>query len=356
LINIYSDPHQGLNLASNTTSRSRKELKEFIALNTAKIVDELSTEPATVVCAGDFYHTYRNSEEDIYASMWSASKTDYILAGNHDVTNVKGAKGSLDLMATVFDKRVVPCKFGKVNYKCITVKPFATPSKHMIIVPHHSSQELFMQSLIAAAAEADKLGDCILITHCNYDSPFISDDVTLHMSKRLATDLLKSFKYIFLGHEHNHRTDLDGRLVVIGSPHPTGFGDISDKYVVSIDPDFTKPIMKEVWRKSRHYLECGYRDLPDLLNEDHQWVKITGKIVPSELHELASTIRTAWKLFTPFAIKSEVKILTGDITAAAYNDSSVERINEIIEMELKNSPELYALWRQINDDQALEAN
>ena len=349
MISIYSDPHQGLNLASNTTHSSRHRLKEFIALNTAKVVDEFY-KSSTIICAGDFYHTYKNSEEDIHASLWTASQTHKILAGNHDVVNIKGAKGSLDLIETMFDSQVVPCKFGKINYQVVVPN---SPNSNCLIymVPHHSNQKLFDDALSLAMLSAREMeGPCILVTHCNYDSPFIKDNVTLNMSRREAEFLLKDFDSIYLGHEHTHKVDLDGRLVVIGSPHPTGFGDISDKYVACINEETLECYMKLVWEKDKHYLECEYTQLQDLLNEDHQWVKLTGKIVPSEMHELASIVRKGWKLFQPFAIKSEVEIITGDAFRTEYQDSSVDRINEVIEMELKNSPELYELWRKVNED------
>lgn len=351
MIQIYSDPHQGLNLASNTTPASRKALREFIALNTATVIDDFD-DSDIILCAGDFYHTYKNSEEDIYSSMWSASKTSKILTGNHDVVNIRGAKGSLDLIASMFDSHVVPCRFGKVSYQVLPATFPPTPNHSIYMVPHHSNQELFVEALDAVAESAKTCDKAILVTHCNYDSPFIKDDVTLNMSSRKAQELLKSFEYIFLGHEHNPRTDHDDRVIVVGSPHPTGFGDISDKYIVTIDEQFNTPIRKQVWSKSKHYLECDYSELPELLTADHQWVKLTGTVVPSQIHELASTIRLGWKLFSPFAIKSEVEILTGDSFATSQTESTVERINEIIEMELKNSPELYKLWRQINDSQS----
>ncbi|RKX63280.1 MAG: hypothetical protein DRP42_07815 [Tenericutes bacterium] len=349
MIHIYSDPHQGLNLVSHTTVDSRRRLKEYIALHTAEVVGGFGDD-GTIICAGDFYHTYKNSEETLYSSMWTASKTSKILAGNHDVVNIKGAKGTLDIIGTVFDAQVVPCKFGKVNYQVVSTGLPDPASPLLYMVPHHSNQELFEEALASAAESADSHeNDCLLVTHCNYDSPFINDDVTLHMTQRHAKKLLKSFDYIFLGHDHNFKKDLDDRVIVVGSPHPTGFGDISDKYTVSLERDCVA--YQRVWEEALHYLECDYTELADRLNKDHQFVKLTGEIPPSEIHTLAATIRQAWKHFSPFAIKSDVKILTGDASATTFDTANMDNINEIIERELKNSPDLYRMWKEISDDQ-----
>jgi DNA repair exonuclease SbcCD nuclease subunit len=284
--------------------------------------------------------------------MWTASQTSKILAGNHDVVNIREAKGTLDIIETVFDSQVVPCRFGKVNYQVMSTGIPIIDGPLLYLVPHHSNQELFNSALETAAESADEHENvCMLITHCNYDSPFVKDDVALNMTQRHAKKLLKSFDYIFLGHEHNPRQELGGRLTVVGSPHPTGFGDISDKFVVSIDPDNGNILYYDrVWEKALHYLECDYSELADKLNENHQWVRLTGEIAPSEIHTLASLIRDAWKHFEPFAIRSDVQILTGDINATTFDTSNVDNINEIIERELKNSPDLYKLWRSLHDD------
>jgi DNA repair exonuclease SbcCD nuclease subunit len=348
MIHIYSDPHIGKNLTSHTTSESRRRLRNYISQHTAEIVDDFG-EDGTILCAGDFFDTYSNSEDVLYSSMWAANKTSKILTGNHDVINIADRKGTLDIIGTVFDARVVPCKFGKVNYQYVYQ---TLPSNtHIVMVPHHSSQALFEDALedVLTAAMTRKEDRHILIAHCNYDSPFIHDDVTLNMTSKMAQRLLTGFEYIFLGHEHTHRTDHDNRLIVVGSPHPTGFGDISDKFVVSLLEDGGYPILKQTWSQHKNYLECDWKDVMVNLTVDHQFIKLTGEVTPSDIHSLASVIRRVWKDFLPFAIKSEVKILSGESSVSTLSRADTVRINEIIESELKGSPELYELWKEITN-------
>lgn len=354
MMHIYTDPHAGKNLISHTTQDSRKRLREFIALNTSMVVGDFDQDEL-IICAGDLFDTYQNTEEVLHSTLWACDRTDYILAGNHDVVNILGRKGTLDIVGTVFDGKVIAHKFGKPNLRAVYMSVPPTDDTPMIVmVPHHSNQKLFEEALEACEVVAEAHpGKSILISHCNYNSDFIKDDVALNMTQRHAKKLLKSFEYIFLGHEHNHRTDLDGRLIVVGSPHPTNFGDISDKFVVSWDGE-GHPVMKQTWSKSKHYLEVHWANLAENLTPDHQWVKLTGEIPPSEIHSLAKFIRDAWKHYSPFAIKSEVKIIGGEASASDYHAHDSSKISEIIESELKGSPDLYEMWRSITDDSQSE--
>lgn len=348
MISIYSDPHLGLNLASNTTHASRALLKKYLVDHLNQIVDGFD-KGDTILCAGDFFHTHQNNEDVLHSSLWVASQTSKILAGNHDVVNIADRKGTLDIISTVFDTRVVPCKFGEVSYKIVS--PCLSGETKVYMVPHHSTQDLFDDALEQARKSAEKQkGKKILVTHCNYDSPFIKDRVTLNLSQRKAIHLLQAFDYIVLGHEHNHKTDLDDRVIVVGSPHPTGFGDISDKFTLHFDKEGA-PSLKKCWDKSTQYLECPHDKCLSLVTPQHQFIKLTGEVDPSGLHDLAKTIQQLWKVSQAFAIKSEVKILSGDATKSAYEIMSPDKITEIIELELKNSPELYALWKEILSDQ-----
>ena len=350
MINIYSDPHIGKNLVSHTTQTSRKRLREFIALNTCMVVDEFGQDGMNL-CAGDLFDTYQNSEEVLHSVLWAADRTDYILAGNHDVVNILDRKGTLDIVGTVFDGKVVPCKFGKPNLRAVSMSMPATEDTPLVVlVPHHSNQKLFEEALEMAESVADAHpGKTAMVAHCNYNNDFVNDDVTLNLTQRHAKKLLKYFDYIFLGHEHNHRTDLDDRLIVVGSPHPTNFGDISDKFVVSWDGEGS-PVRRQTWSKSKHYLECHWANLAENITPDHQWVKLTGEIPPSDIHSLAKFIRDAWKHYEPFAIKSEVKILSGEASASDFDAHDSVKISQIIENELKGSPDLYEMWRSITDD------
>lgn len=343
---IYSDPHIGKNLVSNTTQDSRKRFQKFILQNTCELIGAAGDREK--VCAGDFFDTYQNPEEVLHDSFWPANETNYILAGNHDVVNIKGRKGSLDIIDTVFSNKVVPCHYGKPYFRslCFPTKRQRSLYPTLYMVPHHSSQDLFELALDAAMQQAEKDDDnAILVLHCNYNSDFARDETSLNLSQRKAKYLLSVFDLIFIGHEHNHRTDLYDRVIVVGSPHPTSFADISDKFVIHFNDRI--PTLVPTWSASRHYLEVPHDQLLDRVRPDHQFIRITGSILPSELHELTKSIRAVWQQHSPFAIRSDVVVATGSQEETRFTGMSPERLHAIICQELKGSPDLLALWKEV---------
>ncbi len=336
----YSDPHIGLNLGANTTPDSRARLKQFVLSN----VSNHTVPHPTIACAGDFFDTYQNAEEVIIASSPLARRTSKILAGNHDVTNIASRRGSLDVVDAMHPGRVVGCEFGASKFQTWEVGDI-----EYFLIPHHSSQDLYEAALDAAAVAA-KGSLCpmqVLVAHSNYDSPFVKDTVTLELTKRKAASLLESFNFIMLGHEHNHRTDLGDRVIVIGSPHPVTYGDMTDKFLLSVEGGDVQLI--QTWSANRHYLSTDHSTLLEKITADHQFVRITGDIHAAEVHVLASNIRKAWTSYRPFAIKTDVNILSGTSEQTRFEGMTPDRIIDIVKKELKDQPELLALFKEVSD-------
>jgi len=336
---IYSDPHLGLNLAANTTPASRQRLRTALEAQVERIV---GMPGLSCLCAGDFFHTYRNDEDVILRAYELAKKTDLILGGNHDVTNVAGRTGSLALLAELEGTRVTLPVFGQtVN------DSFWAPSWEIDLIPHHTTQDLFEEALkVAASRQVAPSRFRLLMLHCNYDVQFASPETTLNLSARQAEDLLRTFDYILLGHEHNPKEDFDGRLIVLGNTHPTGFGDISDKRIVRLhdDGDVT---FERVWSMAEGYYECGPSELGSV-PASTQFLRIKGEIEPSQLHPFTKALRALWASSPSlFAARSEVKIAGGNRFAGVGKKGEMMDIKALVTAELEAQPELFALWQEI---------
>jgi len=347
---IYSDPHLGLMLGSNTTQESRRRLRDYIRQHTFEIVE--SAQPGrSVICSGDFFDKYQNPEEVLLSSLPIAERTHAILAGNHDVVNIKDRSGSLDVVSAVV-RNVYGTPFGMCNSTIF----HTTCRNTLYLVPHHSTQELFESALSEALSHAESgngIGLKILVTHCNYDNELMQDKVALNLPKRIAAHLLKAFDFIVLGHEHAHRTDLNDRVIVVGSPHPVGFGDMGDKFVLTFGED--GPELHDVWSVNRNFLEVDYRAALDKVKDHHQFIRLTGQVQPAQLHELSGVIKDIWKQFSPFAVKSEVEVITGNAERTRFQAMSPDRLQAIIAAELESVPDQLALWKEITRDQVADA-
>lgn len=342
-IGVYSDPHLGKNLTANTTPSSRKVLKQAIYSHTMLAIEGMRAD--AVICAGDLLDTYSNDEATLLQALNVIDKTDLTLAGNHDVHSSRDARGTMDVLAELRPDDIVRTPFGELYFAVNEVDDYV-----IVSIPHHTTQELFETALRNSAAQIEgKEGTKILITHSNYECPFATDETSLNLTKPIARKLLETFDYIVLGHDHNHKKDFDGRLIVLGNLHPTGFGDISDKYIVVFEDG--QPKYGKVWDAEEKYIEVTPDQIDKVNPRLHQFVRIVGKVKPAEMNQLAKDIKKLWSTEggTIFAIRSEVKIDTGNTKAAAVDNSQGQmKLTDIIEAELAENEELLSLWKEVS--------
>ena len=228
---IFTDPHIGTSRSSHTTRESSKRLKSQLT----KAAQDIVSRGGNMICVGDLFDKAFNSEEVLLDGLDIASRCNYVLAGNHDLSNREGQITSIDFLSTLCES-VIKC--GKLS------EPFFYPTDDkLMFVPHHASQEVFENALKLAYEHADD-GDYLFL-HCNYDAPFQTEDNILNLSEEMAHFLCTKFKYIFLGHEHHSSTKLDGSVIILGNTYPTSFSDICDKYVYILDTD-TGELSKEL--------------------------------------------------------------------------------------------------------------
>lgn len=345
---VYSDPHQGLNLNANTTPRSRERLNQSIDRTLNEI---LSQEADSFICLGDFFHRFQNSEDVLMDALPHAERTTRILGGNHDVVNDKERRSTLHVINEIFPGKVSLPVFGEV-----VVETFWMGSALFTMVPHHSSTELFEKALDAAVEknipERSQGLPTYLCLHCNYDSGFATQDTALNLDRKRAEQLLESFDYILIGHDHHFKEDFDGKLIVLGNIHPTNFGDICDKYYLVIDTDTGHPMAYDTCWVDNRYIEVDHTEIFKVTTDHHQFVRITGNAEPSAIPEISRSIKKLWERASEdavFAIRSEVKIIS-DVKAAAGSAglAAGEKITTVIEKELADQPELLALWKEVS--------
>ena len=328
---ITSDVHLGLNRKSHTTKESRKALAESIYQKAMQIT---SGESDTTCLLGDLFDTYSNDEATITQGLAVGWRCDVVLSGNHDVSNRADKLGSLEFLRTVADINVIITPVGESKH-------FHRGELNLVAVPHHSTQALFEESL--EACPADKL----LFLHCNYDNSLTEGlDSSINLSKSMARRLLKKFDYIFIGHEHAPRELEAGRVIIVGSPHPTSFGDISDKFIWHYDEATGKVSKTLVWEEATGYLEIAYEDgmaVPDLTGR--QFIQVTGTIHLGQGAALVKFISAIWAAGDcALMVKNAVSVETDRVLTERQDFTS---IIETIANALKDT-EIEGTWRDYN--------
>jgi DNA repair exonuclease SbcCD nuclease subunit len=284
-LTIFTDPHLGTSRQAHTTRDSSDKLKAELYNQAMDIVNAAKN---PLLCVGDLFDKSFNSESVIAQGYNVASRCWNTLAGNHDETNREGTMSSLRLLK---EQGVPICAAPNLT------DPFFDCYKSIYMVPHHASQEIFEVAMREAAAHAAQNRDGLasyLFLHCNYDFDLAVTDNTLNLSRGLAQELIGSFDYIFIGHEHNGSTDLGGQVVVLGNTHPTSFHDIGDKFIYHLELETAELTKELVWSEKDLYREIKLgSEIPNLYGV--QFVDVVGTESVADAVAVSEFVREIWK-------------------------------------------------------------
>lgn len=353
---IYSDPHLGLVRSTNTTPASRKALQQDLFTAVRAIHNRY--EDAFKVCAGDFFDTYSNEEAVVSQAAPLFYDLDVCLSGNHDVVNREGKVGSLELLNELGHGSGAYIAV-QADYDSYRVTRCSTQEAELILVPHVATADLFEQALEDAVAHAEAYRaeksyqavkrPCILLLHCNYDNELAAEkEATLNLSRIRASQLLEAFDYVMTGHVHQPSTDFNGRLIVLGNTHPTGFGDLGDKYITIVEQGQVRQEL--IYSAAQHeavldineYLSGNYKPLP----EHVRFLELTGHLQVESANLLGRTLTELRNELPQLrCLRSKVEFASPE---AVKKEQSVQthRLPEIIEAELQSRPDQLAIWNE----------
>ena len=328
-IGIFSDPHLGLRRRANTTKGSSQRLQDALYFAAIK-ASTFYTEVDAIVCGGDLFDRYSNPENIILQGC-SMPLSMVVIGGNHDESNRAGAKSSLEVVAS--NRCVIRADVGSVHY---AQRDFG------VIVPHHTTQELFERALQEALDDPASKGKPLFV-HCNRGSfPGEQADSTLYIPSDMEEVLLEVFTRVFYGHIHTPTFDLNSRGFQLGNTHPTGFGDISDKFSYVYDTETDELTATKIWSKDEGYMELKVGDpLPD---REAQFISVSGV---AKRKDASDYVRDVWDKYPEaFAVRFSGTciddILIDDVDEAVTVDS----LETIIARELE-ATDLLELYTEL---------
>lgn len=338
-ITLFTDPHLGTERQAHTTRASAKALQQAL-YEKAMLVVKSSSLPK--FCLGDLLDRANNPEATVLQAYNVGIECDSVLSGNHDETNREGVVTTLGALA---EMGVRVCAAPDIS------TPYFDTRESLYMVPHHASQELFEQAVRDAAAHAAETRDGLasyLMLHCNYDFTLAIEDNTLNLSRALAEEIGDAFDYIFIGHEHNGSTHLDGKVVILGNIHPTSFHDIGDKFIYELDTETAELSKRIVWAKNAHYLELKLGDpIPDLTSIE--FIDVRGSEAVENAAEVANYINELRAAGTDclYAVRSKVDIKDSlDGVNVEIEGITTEDLHTRISTELEGS-DLADLFKEL---------
>lgn len=343
MITFFSDPHLGLERHTHTTPDSRARLKEALYQQAQQCV----LRPEPVICLGDLFDSATNDEKTIKQGYDIAYRS-IVLGGNHDSTNRENKPSSLELLCGIMESMTDSEDTIILEYETRRLRSAARTLIHL--VPHCMTQSAFIALLDNSKITWDAASPerHILCLHCNYESPFATNEATLNLTREHAARLLEKFDRILIGHEHNARSDFNGRLQLLGSCHPTSFHDCqTDKYLWCMDENgnLTSEV---IWDSSVGYqrvtaAQVLTHDLPDL--DGCQFLDIQGELPATDLPALARRVADLWKAVpTLFQLRNEA--IAREVSQQAENVawSRMTTLPERITLDLDGDESLLSLW------------
>lgn len=337
---FFSDPHLGKVLSSHTTPTSRARLQSDLYQQARGICDDYANaeDENYIFCAGDLFDKFSNKEETLLQGYRVLEEVNVCLAGNHDLIADTAEKSSLQLLDVLMQ--------GDSTVALQPLELYSDEYFYVYGIPHMTTQKQFDNELLRVKGQRNKTN--ILVLHCNYDSDFATQETSLNLTQETATFLLeqRGFNFILIGHEHNPRRCLGGRVIVMGNTHPTSFHDISDKFVWEFTPEGVT--QNKVYSAAECYQKYAVEDflaleeLPDYLH----WVDIHGVIEPGRSVELAKKVKALWQVGSQYAVR--VQVVPASATLEAQQGEGFLQVLEQIENELKATDDsMFSLFVEI---------
>ena len=308
-----TDFHLGLTRTENTTQASAARLQEHIFQTGLNLVRAAAKRGERVINVGDLFHKYSNPEAIIKQGIQIAQYCDVVLAGNHDVLNIKGSVSSLDLVAAA-------CWSEANEQTPVIVSP--NPSEpyfekrrvldaevdhgvEVYAVPHCFTQEIFEQSVRKLCAQVGLRTGHVLILHCNVGTGFghlEADSSSLWLTEELQTLVSKSFAQVFIGHEHDPKVinmpDGGCDIHVMGNLFPVAFGEISNRFAYTYDVATNEVTQTKIFDAAANWAVIG---ADYLIASEGKWemseafIEIEDEIDAEDAGKLSRAIGNLWK-------------------------------------------------------------
>lgn len=315
-LTVLNDLHLGVQRAGGTTPASAEALREFAQQNYTRLLAGRTH----VAINGDMFDTYQVPTSDLlYAyistAVWlrSGGERLHLIPGNHDLAKNSANLSSFELLA-----RLLIAQFPtQVSYHAGGT--WVDEGLGIYAISHVPNQDLFELEL-ARVPEGTKY----LLLHCNYDNKFAgAADHSLNLERSVAKELTRRGMTLILGHEHQHRTLMGDKVIIVGNQFPTSVSDClahgdaqkdGCKYLLEIDGDDMELVTTWNARASLEdgtYREIDWQDLAATNPVDKGYklfIRVTGKATAEQGADVIKAISKFRQSTDHFVVTNAVKV------------------------------------------------
>ena len=338
---VFSDLHLGVQRTGGTTPTSADALRNFSHRKHANLLD-LAGEHDTVLINGDLTDQFNidlGQAIEVYAvaaECLNAKPSMKLVwsVGNHDLS-----KDSSKLGTVAFIGRLLEGSFPG-RFKLITQAQALESHPGAWVIPHVANQDLFELELNRIPDDAK-----VIFLHVNLDHAIAGQsDHSLNLTRDRARDLVKAGKTLVLGHEHQGRTILGDKVIVVGNQFPTSVSDClrhgdaqkdGMKYALAIEQNLEDMELVPTWSvkdQDGGYREVDWRDLASIPDTAQIFVRVAGKADASEAAEVIKEISKLRQRSDAYVITNAVKV--GVVDGDDEIEASIEEIKAVSVIEI----------------------
>ena len=294
-LHVLNDLHLGAHRSSGTTPATALQLRQDLLSGTREILEQINGD---LLINGDLFDGADIPRADLLEAvrMFSAwldrDVGDLFLAnGNHDLDRASYRLSSFQffaqLLCGLYPERVVHIAEGTY-----------LDQHDAYVLPHVANQDL-------ANMELARVPRCrALFVHMNYDNQFaVEMDHSLNLSREQAEQL--PVEYIIFGHEHQARTELGGKVVIVGNQIGSSISDClgpAEKYRLELAPNGLK--FHQTWQAEGDYSEQDWRSLTDV----GRFIRVTGTATAAEADKVVTALGRFRREAQALVITNAVKI------------------------------------------------
>lgn len=335
---VISDLHLGVSRVGGTTAESAQALREYGHNQFRDLLLLAGAEGCDrVIINGDLADQYNlplSEALGIYETMdqWlqqNPSKGIILACGNHDLSKDSTRLGTVEFVGALMGMKY----FGRFT---LVTKPERFDD--IYIIPHVVNQDVF-------ELELNRIPEGVkyLLLHANLDNKFAADaEHSLNLDRSQAKDITARGITIVMGHEHQGREIMKGKVVVVGNNFPSSVADCmphgdgqknGTKRALIIEdgahhfvPTWTDD-GAEGW-----FARIDWRELKDVEEEGRGFVRVEGDASEAEAADVIKAISAFRQRSKSFVVTNAVKVEQADSLEDVA--ASIEDIRNVSVLEL----------------------
>lgn len=339
---VLNDLHLGVSRVGGTTIDSAQALRAYGHAQFSKLLEMADVEMCQkVIINGDLADQYNlplAEALEIYETMDTFLRDnpfkDIVLAcGNHDLSKDSSKLGTIEFVGALLSMKY-PDRFTLVT------KP--QQFGDVYVLPHVVNQDVFELELGRIPE-----GVRYLLLHSNWDNKFAAEaEHSLNLDRAQAKAITARGITIVMGHEHQGRESMKGKVVVVGNQfassvsdcltHGDGQKDGTKRALIIEDGEHRfiptwGPDGAEGW-----FARLDWRDLKDVEEEGRGFIRVEGDASEAEAADVIKAISAFRQRSKSFVVANAVKVETAEsleeVAAAIADIRNVSVLELMLEL------------------------